>query len=467
MRKALLGALLCAVPRAGAPQAPVTSVDHRVELMTIVFRLAGNSEYNQCRLPRYAEAIDAWFAPNRDHQAIQLARQARSSSGVSYDAVMSMAIHLTAADDPRERFPFDDSASSLESRWRGAQHGRPFVQALQSFVRDARVSEFFASQRELYDSANARLDRVLRQEVDLAWFPAFFGVRPTEQFHLVPGLCNGGGSYGPAFTGAAGREVYAIIGIDREDQSGFPRITTGLGTTVVHEFNHSFVNPVLGAHRTLFEGAGNAVLRPVAVPMRAQAYSNWATVLNESVVRAAAARYSLAHRGDSAARADLGREHGRSFLWTGELFDLLGYYEAHRDSFPSLAAFVPRLADWWRGLASRVEGMVRDYDARRPGLVRREPAGDTIAASTSELVFHFDRPMSGGYSINLGPLGRAGFPRVLGQAWDSTNTAFTLRVQLEAGRSYAFLLNGPYGGGFQSAEGIAARQMTVAFTTRP
>ena len=469
MRAALLiAALLAALPRAGAAQDLVAGVDPRVELLTIVFRLAGNSEYNQCRVPAYSRAIDEWFGPWRDHPVVRQARAVRSRRGVGFDAVMSYAIHLTDAAQPRERVPVDAPGSSLEGRWNGAVEGRPFLDSLQAFVRDARVAEFFQSQQALYDTATARLRRVLQQEVDLAWFARFFGVPPEGSFHLVPGLCNGGGSYGPSFRAADGRsELYAIIGITQADSAGRPRITAGLGPTVVHEFNHSFVNPTLNARAADFAAAGPTVQQPVAAAMRLQAYASWGTILNESVVRAAAARYMLEHRGDSAARAEIGREHGRSFLWTGELYALLGHYEAHRDSFPTLAAFVPRLAAWWTDLAPRVAGMVADYDARRPVFLGMEPADSSgVEAAAGVLRFRFDRPMAGGYSLNTGPGGRGTFPRVLGQGWDSTRTVFELRVQLEPGRTYELNLNNPYGGGFQSAEGIAAREVRLAFRTR-
>ena len=442
-------------------------VDQRIELMTIVFRLAGNSEYNQCRVPRYAEAIDAWFGPHRDHPAIRMARALRLTRGVSYDAVMSFAVSISDAVDPRERTPFDHPASSLESRWNGAVHGRPFLDSLRQFVQDTRAAEFFRSQQELYDTTNARLARVLRQDVDLAWFGHFFGERPQGTFHLVPGICNGGGSYGPRFQiDSSSAELYAIIGMGQVDRDGWPRITAGLGATVVHEFNHSFVNPVFSARSAQFAAAGPAVFQPVAAPMRAQAYGNWQTVLYESVVRAAAARYAMDHQGDSAARAEIGREHGRSFLWIGELYDQLSYYEARRDSFPTLASFVPRLAGWWQGLAPRVPEMVRRYDARRPVFVGLE--GDTAAMdpSTTTLRLRFDRPMAGGYSINRSQRPGVAAPRITGQGWDATRTVFELSVQLEPGRSYELMLNGPYGGGFQSAEGIAARETRVSFRTR-
>ena len=467
-RLALAAALAAALPPRGLTQDLVSGVDQRVELMTIVFRLAGNAEYSQCRVPAYAQAIDTWFAPHRDHPAIRQARALRSRRSVGFDAVMNFAIHLTDAADPRERVPFDAPGSSLEGRWNGAVEGRPFLDSLRAFVREARVAGFFASQQAVFDTATARLRRVLQQEVDLPWFGRYFGVPPQGSFHLVPGLCNGGGSYGPSFRDADGRtELYAIIGITQADSAGRPRISAGLGPTVVHEFNHSFVNPTLNARAADFAAAGPAVQQPVAAAMRAQAYSSWGTILNESVVRATAARYMLEHRGDSAARAEIGREHGRSFLWTGELYNLLGHYEAHRDSFPTLASFVPRLAEWWAGLAPRVAGMVADYDARRPQFLGMEPADSTgVDAATQVLRFRFDRPMAGGYSLNTGPGGRATFPRVLGQGWDSTRTVFELRVQLEPGRTYQVNLNTPSGGGFQSAEGIAAREARIEFRSR-
>src|SRR5262245_16521587 len=68
-------------------------VDPRVELMSIIFRLAGNSEYNQGVLKSYLDDIDAHFGPHKDHAAIKFATKLRQTRGVSFDAVMGMAIH--------------------------------------------------------------------------------------------------------------------------------------------------------------------------------------------------------------------------------------------------------------------------------------------------------------------------------------------------------------------------------------
>src|SRR5271157_6324980 len=84
--------------------------DPRVELMSIIFRLAGNEEYTQGRVPAYITAIDSHFARFHDHEAVRLARELRETDGVSFDAVMNMAVHVTDAESLAERVPFDRAA---------------------------------------------------------------------------------------------------------------------------------------------------------------------------------------------------------------------------------------------------------------------------------------------------------------------------------------------------------------------
>ena len=70
-------------------------VDPRAELMSLIFRLAGNPEYNMARVKSYTDDAEQQFGKLRGHAVVTLARELRGSHGVSYDAVMSMAVHLT------------------------------------------------------------------------------------------------------------------------------------------------------------------------------------------------------------------------------------------------------------------------------------------------------------------------------------------------------------------------------------
>ena len=89
-------------------------VDSRVELLSIVFRLAGAPEYNGCRLPSYDADITQAFAPYRNHPAIQLARQIRDQHGVGFDAVVGFAVSVTDPPALKQRVPFGDDGAKWQ-----------------------------------------------------------------------------------------------------------------------------------------------------------------------------------------------------------------------------------------------------------------------------------------------------------------------------------------------------------------
>jgi len=55
----VLVAVLLAMPLTA--QTVAVRSDPRTELLTVIFRIAGSMEYNQCRVPAYAAAIDSAF----------------------------------------------------------------------------------------------------------------------------------------------------------------------------------------------------------------------------------------------------------------------------------------------------------------------------------------------------------------------------------------------------------------------
>src|SRR5512140_123512 len=73
-------------PDKGQPKKLEARVDPRVELMSLLFRLAGNNEYNQplSKSP-YSKEVDDRFGRFRDHKAVKFAQQLRKEHGVSFD----------------------------------------------------------------------------------------------------------------------------------------------------------------------------------------------------------------------------------------------------------------------------------------------------------------------------------------------------------------------------------------------
>ena len=82
--------------------------DPRIELLTVIFRLAGAEEYDQCQVPVYAAAIDSAFGRYRGHPAIALAKRIREEHGIGFDAVPNSHF-LTPPPALAERIPFDSA----------------------------------------------------------------------------------------------------------------------------------------------------------------------------------------------------------------------------------------------------------------------------------------------------------------------------------------------------------------------
>ena len=442
-------------------------VDPRVELMSIVFRLAGNAEYAHSSVPAYDAAIDRHFARFRDHEAVRLARELRDSDGVSYDAVMNMAVHVTDVESLAERVPFDRSAS-LDRRWHGAK-ARLFLEAARKFVADSDFAAFTKSQQPLYDLTDARLRAFVAKNADLPWFDRFFGARAHAPFNVIPGLANGGSSYGSHVALSNGvEEIYAIPGVWKVDSDGLPDFDPGWTLTLVHEFAHSYVGPLIDKFGARLQKSGNRLFEALSAEMKRQAYSNGKTVLNESLVRGATARYVFEHQGPEAAAASVKMERSHGFLWTGELLALLGKYAQDRARYPSLDSFMPQVVAFFDDAAARVDQMVRDDDAGRPKVVSLSivNGAQDVDPALKEIVVRFDRAMkTDRYSVaRTSALPQPKFGKV---SFDESGRVFTIPVTLEPDKEYAFSLNWPEGGSFESADGFLLKAVEVKFRTRP
>jgi hypothetical protein len=347
----------CGLAAAKDPQRPTVqvTVDPRVELVSIIFRLAGHPEYNQGRVESYAEDVESHFGPFREHRVVELARKLRRSRSVSYDACMSMAVHVSDAVELREKVPLAPRPEGLDGRWT-PDDAREFLAAARQFVRDSAFEDFLRKHRSLYETTQSRMKTLLEKEGHMEWFDRFFGDRPGARFSVALGLLNGGQCYGPHCRNADGKdELYCILGVWQTDDQGLPRFTGDVLKTVVHEFCHSYANPIIDRHEAELKPAGERIFSHVKEAMKRQAYGEWKTVMYESLVRASTLRYIRQYDGEPAAQMAIQHERSRSFRWIGTLSDLLGEYEADRRRYPTLDSFSPRLVEFFNVCADQMD----------------------------------------------------------------------------------------------------------------
>jgi hypothetical protein len=454
-------------------------VDPRVELMSIIFRLAGNPEYNMGRIQAYVDDVETRFGPFREHDAVLMARRLRETRGVSYDAVMSLALHIKDPFTLEEEIPFEPRPAALEQRWR-VDEAREFLVRARDFVRTADFRGFVTAHTDLYRLTQERLQALMEEHEVVAWFHNFFGTLPDARFSIMPGLLNGPGSYGPRVIYPDGREdLFTILGVWMLDSEGLPRFDQRVLGTIVHEFCHSFVNPLVYKHSRDLEEAGETMFRLVEERMRSQAYGSWQTMMCESLVRASVVRWDLATNGEESARNRMDWEEKNHFFWIAGLSELLGDYEAQRDRHPDFVSFFPKILEFFNEYAADAESRIRiikdRWASERAAMLERSPkivslvpadGARDVDPNDSAIVITFDRAMK---DKAWGVMRRNGnMPEITGDVfYDASRRVFTIPVKLEPNTDYTVGLNSENALAFQDEKGNPLVPTTFRFTTGP
>ncbi len=456
------------------------SVDPRVELMSILFRLAGNGEYNQGRVPSYVQDVESHFGRFRDHPAVKMAKQLRQTRGIGFNAPMGLAVHVTDAVTLQERVPLSPLPESVDTRWT-SETAKEFLTQARKFVAETDFRGFLAKHEPLYQIAVQRMQETLDKQGHLEWFDNFFGPRKGADFHVVLGMLNGGPSYGAHLKRPDGQEdLYSVIGVWMVDAQGQPTFPAEVVPTVVHEFTHSYTNALVDQFAKELKDAGEKIFPFVAEEMRKQAYSNWKTMMYESLNRACGLRYLLATAGPAALQKAVSYENSRSFYWVGELAEVLGEYDVQPRKYSDLAQFFPRIVAFFNDYAKNADAKLGAVKAQKdkqvqpsqdksPKIVTMTPANGAqdVDPNLKAIVVTFDRRMQD-RSWSVVTLGTPELmPKTAGPLrYDATRRVFTMPVQLEPGKEYRFGLNGGKYQNFRSAEGIPLSPVVVRFKTK-
>ena len=319
-------------------------VDRRVELISILWRLAEAKEYTLAPSGPYLKAVDTHFRKHADHPAVRAVKALRSQHSISFNAPVALAVHL----DPKTlqpRVPLAPFPDRLDSRWRNAPI-QEFLDQARAFAEDTGFDGFFAGQAKHLKAVEARYRKALKGRDPLAWCQGFFGPKRKVKVVVTPGMLCGPNGYGASVILADGtEELRPILGISKVDAKGLPVLgnPVDLAGFLQHEIAHAYANPAVDENAKVLEAVGQRLWQPVAEAMGKQAYANWKVMLYETLVRASTVLYLKDRFGEPAAAAAQADHKGRSFLWIAEVVQALEGYRKQDRPPRNLVAFVPKL----------------------------------------------------------------------------------------------------------------------------
>ena len=437
-------------------------VDERSELLSIVFQLAGCFEYNQTWIESYRNDIKKYFAQYRKDPVVTLAKKLRRTASLGFAAPMKMAVSLSS---PPSLVPVVAVTQDPEHEWT-EKSASEFTDKLRKFYIRSKFHDFYTAHEGLYNLAESRFCD-LSGKFDQSWCNKLFGGGSAPKFNLLLNLANGPNNYGAAFVYPDGhKEIFAIVGCRETDKSGNPNFTLDDLTRVVHEFNHSYVNPLVEAHSKELACA-KPVFDAVAESMSGQAYPDCNVMLCEALVRASVIMYMEAAGADARQiRNKILEEQSRGFVWIDELCELLRQYQSERSRYPTLDAFMAKIVEFYKGLAPRIKEKLAAYDNHCPHVVGTEPVhnhSDSVDAGISEIIVHFDKALDSQYNQAIPTrAGQSHFPVVKSEFLPG-NKSLKLTVKLKNHWNYEMRLSPFY---FRAPDGYRLVDYKLVFKTK-
>lgn len=158
-------------------QSVVPQVNENVELMSILSRMAGFQEYHMDMAGQYIKDMDSYFKDNTAHPAVGYMQALRNKYGISFDAVMSMAIHLDNRNGTLSLI--EEDVPTLDKRWMEVDKGE-FLSHLNNFYKETKFNAFFKAHKSLYEKGIKSYQDNIINHFDIDWYPRFYGNEPQE-----------------------------------------------------------------------------------------------------------------------------------------------------------------------------------------------------------------------------------------------------------------------------------------------
>lgn len=279
------------------------SVDYteESELVSVIAHLAKVPGYiwpeEQAGVIDYFHQVDSTFAPYSNHPIMAFVADSLVKQGFGYHVPVAMALRLKLKNGKLHYNT--DLEPDFNHYYRGItpQHEKKLIALLEDFYKKAHFHSFFKKNQPLYNACKQTMQQQLVDKIDLDWYKSFFGPINNISFHIYLGLLNGPGNYAIPQKTKDGSEIKnAFIGCADRNATG--DIYYGEAYTlpvIIHEFNHSFCNPLNEEFWDDIKDKMIAFYNQNASFYAQQAYGDPLTVANEMFVEACVMRYLATH----------------------------------------------------------------------------------------------------------------------------------------------------------------------------
>ncbi len=240
----------------------------------------------------------------------------------------------------------------------GKQRINTYIEIVNDFYRTARIGDFINKHKDQYHKAEEDVRKNLPDKRFVTTLEQYYG-KKHKSYTLIPSpVMLEFAGFGAAIATEEGMMVFNIFGSsikkDVKDsiEAGNRKFNASdftfndperIRELTVHEFGHSFVNPIADKYRNEINQFSQ-LYEPIRGRMSELAYFSWWNCAVEHIVRAGEIRIAVAMgQKESAKRLKLDYINNNQFIYLPKVIESIEIYEQNRVEFHSFDEYFPEL----------------------------------------------------------------------------------------------------------------------------
>lgn len=329
-------------------------VDYRTELLGVIQLLSDYHNdfpnlFQKYANKYYVDRINDKFLKYKDDEVITMFNELYKKHRFCYDGPITMFLEL---DEHLKCNKLSDYV--LNQRLNGDIKVYELIYKLEDFAKRIEFDKYYLSNKEEYEKYIESQSKPFEMYDVPKFLKSYYGyeVDGTEFFiNMIPFMTNG------AYGSTVGNKIYSSITINENSKEDNLYDTKErekyFTTTPVHEFSHSYVNPITKESKLINEDSN--MFDDIKDIMKAKAYTNNETIINEHIIRAINIRYIDLNFDEKWTQDKLDFERNSGFIYIDNVLSSLKEYEENRDIHKTFDSFYPII----------INNMINEYEDKK------------------------------------------------------------------------------------------------------
>ncbi|GFP75265.1 DUF4932 domain-containing protein [Clostridium fungisolvens] len=322
------------------------SVEPKIELLQVVQYLAGDQSIKREKLSydyeSYSEDIKVYFSKYDKEPVVNLYKK-MMMNGFSFSTPPSVMLYV---DDNLNRIQGLDIPNEYNSDAGNEENIIKFYKLLAEFRKKTKFDEFYIQHKAYYTGLVSKVKEKLDKSGCIDKIIKYYGYKQNSYNFIIESLSVGG--YAARVPSQNGKfDLYDFMVIPNNDEEFFQMI--------VHEFGHSYVNPLTEKNINEINRYDN-LFTPIKQAMANQQYGQWQYCVNEHIVRSVAYRNLYFYFGKNASEYYINLDTSKNFIYINAITEKLKEYENNRDKYTTFDDFYPKLIEVFKELSEKQKG---------------------------------------------------------------------------------------------------------------